>query len=201
MDLGTGRGNIVEEPRRVRYAVILNIPQLLSLYVINKFISKIVQDSIKCSTQRHYFFFLPATPPANRPRLLRLDSCLCPAAPAGTGGILDALAAELGRRFGFLGGTSGALFSFSWIGEIPISSPPKLDIRCDRLALSCIILNLSSSSVHLTPLSSLGFNRFGRSKLDTGGPCWLLGGPVSELFCLKWLKLDWGTYVRGAMCR
>lgn len=110
------------------------------------------------------------------------------------------LAAEFGRRFGFLGGTSGGVFSFSCIGDVVISSP-KLDKRCDRLALSCIILNLSSSSFHFTPPSSLAFNRFGRSKLDTGGPCWLLGGPVSELFCLKWLKLEEGTYVRGAMCR
>jgi hypothetical protein len=44
MGLGTGRGNIAEESRRVRHAIILNIPQLPSLYVINKLISKTVQD-------------------------------------------------------------------------------------------------------------------------------------------------------------
>ena len=40
-----------------------------------------------------------------------------------------------------------------------------------------------------------------RAKLDTGVDWGVLAEPVSELFCLKWLKLEEGTYVRGAMWR
>ena len=156
----------------------------------------------------HYFFlFRPATPPANRPRLLRLDLGLWPcaafAAAAVTGGLM-APAGEFGRKPGFLGGTADGPFgSFSWTVSRPTgTSSPIVACCCVRLAFSWVALNLSRSSAHLSLPSSLALSRLGRSKPDAEGPCGALEVPTSELFCLKWFRvLDWGTYVRGAICR
>jgi hypothetical protein len=154
----------------------------------------------------HFFLFRPATPPANRPRLLKLDLALwpCAALPAAgvTGGRM-APAGELGRSPAFFGGTGGPFDTFSSTVSRPTgTSSPMAACWCVRLAFSCVALNRSRSSVHLTLPSSLALSRLGRSKPDADGPCGALEVPTSELFCLKWFRvLDWGTYVRGAMCR
>ena len=155
----------------------------------------------------YFFLFRPATPPAKRPRLLRLDLGLWPCAAfaaAFVAGVLIAAAGEFGRSAAFLGGTGGGpVVSFSWTVSRPLGlSPPKVACCWVRLAFSCVPLKRSSSSVHLTLPSSLALSRFGRSNPDAEGPCGALEVPTSELFCLKWFRvLDWGTYVRGAMCR
>jgi hypothetical protein len=154
-------------------------------------------------TRGRYFFFRPATPPANLPSPPKLPRGLCPGAcPAGAGSGRPTGAAGPGS-LGFFGGTSGGPFSFSTgLMPTPTSSPRLANLAFFR-ARSCVFLNLSSNSTHLTPPSSLALSRFGRSK-DAEVPRVLggaLGGPVSELFCLKWLKLEVGTYPRGAMWR
>lgn len=156
----------------------------------------------------HFFLFRPATPPANLPRLLKLDLGLCPCCafcPGVTDGGLIAFAGLPGRSAAFLGGTGGGPILLSVSSSISRSSP-RLAMRWVRRARSCVALNRSSSSVHLTVPSSRALSRFVRSKLDVPeGPEGALGAPTSELFCLKWLRVgeEVGTYVlvRGAMWR
>ena len=150
-------------------------------------------------------FLLPATPPANRPRLLKLDLGLCPSmgpGGAGVGGGLIALAGLPGLSPAGFGGTAG-VGALGPIFSCTSSSSPMLAIRWLRLAFSCVCLNLSSNSVHLTlppasgpPRPSLGFKRPGRSNVealvppDDGIPLpLLLFEPTSELFCRKWFRV------------
>jgi hypothetical protein len=107
---------------------------------------------------------------------------------------------------------AGPMRSFS-LSSLMGRSSPRVAIRWLLLAFSCVCLNLSSSSPHLTlPSSSLAFRpmRFRVSpKLLPGVPDGVplpLEDPTSELFCLKWFRVgeeEGWTYgfARGAMCR
>ena len=148
------------DPHPVRFSfLLLNLDNLPIRFSITR-----VPVSVSILLLTYFFGFVPATPLVSRPKLLKLDFCLCPGGIRATNpSLLAGLKGTFGTSGRALSFTDSAILLEGWC-----TSSALLGGRWLRFPLSCTLLNFSSSSPHRMTLSSLAFKRLGLSYVAVG---------------------------------